>query len=99
MSRAAIRFGLAAVAETREARRWYGKESASAAEGFVAELQRSLELISEAPLRWPAYEADTRRLVMRRYPYAVIYRVMDLTIQVVAVAHTSRRPGYWSNRR
>jgi plasmid stabilization system protein ParE len=99
MPRSAIRLGLAAVAEAREARRWYGRDSAVAAEGFVAELDRSLELIAEAPLRWPAYEAGTHRLVMRRYPYAVIYRLQGGAIQVVAIAHTRRRPGYWTGRR
>jgi hypothetical protein len=35
------------------------------------------------------------KFIFRRFSYAVIYRVVDVTIQVVAVAHGRRRPGYW----
>jgi toxin ParE1/3/4 len=41
----------------------------------------------------------TRKYLLRRFPYAVIYRVTDEAIEVVAVAHGRRRPGYWKTRR
>jgi hypothetical protein len=40
----------------------------------------------------------TRRYLLKRYPYAVIYRELDDLIWVVAVAHGKRRPGYWKSR-
>jgi hypothetical protein len=33
------------------------------------------------------------------FPYKVAYRIRDHDIHIVAIAHTSRRPGYWKNRR
>jgi len=31
---------------------------------------------------------------LRRFPYFIVYREVDETIEVIAMAHTSRRPGY-----
>ena len=43
-----------------------------------------------------AYE--TRRFVVKRFPYLVyVARVGDRR-EVVAIAHASRRPGYWRDR-
>jgi plasmid stabilization system protein ParE len=39
-----------------------------------------------------------RRLLVPRFPYGLLYRVEDERIFIVAVAHFSRRPGYWRSR-
>jgi len=36
-------------------------------------------------------------LVLRRFPFGVVYRVLAGEIQVVAVAHHRRKPGYWAD--
>jgi plasmid stabilization system protein ParE len=38
------------------------------------------------------------RVLTNRFPYAVIYVERDEDVFIVAVAHTSQRPGYWKNR-
>jgi hypothetical protein len=43
-------------------------------------------------------ERGTKRLPLRRFPYTVVYREMESEIQIVAFAHTSRKPGYWFSR-
>lgn len=91
----AVRFDPSALAEAEEAVRWYAQRSPAARSGFVAELDRAIALITEAPLRWPSYEAGTRRLVLRQFPFAIVYRVLVESVVIVAIAHTSRRPGYW----
>jgi toxin ParE1/3/4 len=40
-----------------------------------------------------------RRMRVARFPYMIAYRVREHDIYVVAIAHTSRRPGYWKDRR
>ena len=87
-----------AIAEARAAFRWYYDRSETAAEAFLAELDRAIELISEAPMRWPAYLHHTRRFLLRRFPFVVVYREVGETIQVIAVAHGRRKPGYWKDR-
>jgi plasmid stabilization system protein ParE len=90
---------------TRQARReiddafaWYFERSPQAAETFVAEATNAFALIASAPAVWPEFEAGTRRYVLRRFPYSILYRETQSGIQVVAVAHHKRRPKYWTNR-
>jgi plasmid stabilization system protein ParE len=84
--------------EAEEAARWYAQRSASAAVGFSDALAVAIWQIQEAPYRWPPHHHGTRRILLRRYPFGVIYRVDDARIVIIAVAHTSRRPGYWRER-
>src|SRR5882762_4975331 len=56
---------------------------------------RSPIIIAEAPRRWPAGVHGTRRFLLHRFPFAVAYRELRSIIQVLAVAHARRRPGYW----
>ncbi len=77
---------------------WCLERSGRAAEGFLRELERGLVLIAEHPKIWPSYEAGTRRYILRRYPYSIIYREEAGRIVVTAVAHHRRRPLYWVER-
>jgi len=40
----------------------------------------------------------TRRFVLQQFPYAIVYRETVPTIQVLAVAHGRRKPGFWKKR-
>ena len=87
-----------AVAEARAAREWYEERSAVAASRFVVELEHALERINDSPESWPPYLHGTRRYLLRHYPYQVVYRVAGDRVQVIAIAHARRRPGYWRYR-
>jgi toxin ParE1/3/4 len=87
-----------AVAEAQAARQWYESRSEVAARAFVAELDAGIDCIRSSPELYPPYLHGTRRYLLRRFPYLVVYRVIRGTIQVVAVAHGRRRPGYWRSR-
>ena len=69
-----------------------------AAEAFMSELDTGVQKISEFPEIRSYYVGNTRRYFFRHFPFAIIYRVHDETVQVVAVAHGRRKPGYWKNR-
>jgi toxin ParE2 len=85
-----------AEAEARAAFLWYLARNAQAAERFQSAVEECIDAIAEAPERFPELEPGVRRrLVFHRFPYAVLYRVLDDEVQVVAVAHLRRRPGYW----
>ena len=43
-------------------------------------------------------ESGTRRILLDRFPFTIDYRVTSNTLNIVAVAHQKRRPGYWSWR-
>ena len=94
-----IDFHPAAVREARKAYRWYGRRSAAAANRFQAALQAALDQIAQTPDRWPAYLHGTRYRLLRRFPFIVVFRQLVDGLQVVAVAHARRRPGYWKRRK
>ena len=63
------------------------------------ELDRAIGAIHEAPGRWRIHEGGTRRFAMRRFPFVVVYKELDVGgLVVLAVAHGRRRPGYWRDR-
>lgn len=87
-----------AVIEAAAANAWYAERSARAAAGFEAELDAAEMAIRELPNAWPPYDHGTRRYLMRRYPFGVVYRIERARILIVAIAHGNRRPGYWRER-
>lgn len=93
-----VSFHPVAIAEARAAHAWYAKRSAAAAAAFLAEIDHAVELIAASPERWPVYRFGTQRLLMRRFPFALVYRRAGGSALVLAIAHTRRRPGYWHAR-
>lgn len=87
-----------AVREAEEARDWYAERSPLAAHAFLLSLSRAVEAVAEAPTRWPRANHDCRRYTFpNQFPFTLIYRGTD-PLEIVAVAHQKRRPGYWTNR-
>jgi len=99
MSVPILRIHNAAAKEVSDAKAWYLRRSIKAARGFADELRRVLNRILDQPLMGPHYLKGSRRVQLHRYPYLVVYKVHGEVIRIYAVAHTSRRPGYWANRR
>ena len=93
-----VEFHPAAAEEAETTRQWYAERSLVAARAFLTELMHAVEQVAEAPERWPNYEHDTRRYVFPRFPFSLIYRVAGDKIQIIAVAHAKRKPGYWKQR-
>src|SRR5690348_7894247 len=87
-----------AVTEARQAYRWYLRRSRSAARRFQAALEAALMQIAQSPDRWPTYLLGTHYRLLRRFPFILVYRQVAGRLQVVAVAHAKRRPGYWKRR-
>ncbi len=77
---------------------WYAEQSLRAAANFVAELEVAWERIAEGPARWPKGACDTRRYLLKRFPYHVVYRVVGDDVVVIAVASGKRGPGFWLRR-
>jgi plasmid stabilization system protein ParE len=98
MARGNVRVLPAAAEDAREAWTSYHDRNPEAADAFLEEYARALERIEHAPLRAPTHLHGTRRMLMRRFPYSVIYRAKDGRIDIIAVAHQRRRIDYWWQR-
>jgi plasmid stabilization system protein ParE len=65
---------------------------------FAKEVYAAIARINQFPEAWSPMSKNTRRCLVNRFPYGVIYRVKSGHIQVIAVADLRRRPGYWRSR-
>ena len=71
---------------------------------LLAEVDRWLDVLQETPVTWPLWpdaprtNPPIRRVLLRRFPFAIAYQVHDDRIVLLAIAHTSRRPFYWAER-
>ena len=88
-----------AALDLRLAARWYDERRHGLGAELVLAIDAAIARIIEAPRRWPLFASDTRRCILRRFPYNVIYRVDADSIHILAIAHHNRRPVYWGPRR
>ncbi len=87
-----------AAEDAADAYSWYLRQSAEAAERFQADVRSAIERAAVGPQRYPRHLGGTRRVLLHDFPFAVVFRESADSILVVAVAHASRRPGYWLDR-
>jgi toxin ParE1/3/4 len=66
---------------------------------FLAEFRQSANSLLQHPGLGALWRKGRRRLLMKRFPYSLIYIISGDEIRILAVAHYSRKPEYWRNRR
>lgn len=86
--------------ELGDAAEYYQREaSQQIAEAFIDTYLRTLVSIIDNPRRAPLNSHGLRSCHFERFPYTVIYEEDDdLGLQIYAVAHQRRAPGYWEGR-
>ena len=82
MSAKPIEYHQEAIADVTEAVAWYRQRNPKLASDFIEELNRAATSIREAPERWPAGQRDTRRFLLWRFPFAVIYSEQESAITI-----------------
>lgn len=86
--------------ELAEAAGWYESKRPGLGVELIAAVDSAFDEIREAPLASPLWRTDCpfRAKLLSRFPYVVFFRSDGTMVEVVAVAHAKRRPGYWSKR-
>lgn len=87
-----------ALAEMAEAARFYENRAPGLGRQFVEEVVVVIRSAVENPEAGTTEEPPYRRMLCRRFPFAVVYRWTDDELRILAVAHQRRRPGYWKER-
>ena len=95
-----IRTSEPASEEFSEAVRWYETRRVGLGGEFFDAVSVTTSLIEANPEVGTTISADgqTRRALVARFPYQVVYRLRPTEIVIAAIAHLKRRPGYWKNR-
>lgn len=84
--------------DLEEARSWYEDRALHLGNEFLAEVERAVAAIQRSPEAWPAYMNGMHRFLVHRFPFAILYRYDDIKIQIIALMHQRRKPGYWKKR-
>ena len=87
-----------ALDEADQAAEFYRSQQAGLEIRFLDALNDAITRIRSHPERYRRIAGNIRKCRLPRFPYGVIYRVGDQRIEVIAVMHLRKRPGYWTYR-
>jgi toxin ParE1/3/4 len=82
MSAKSVEYHEGAIADVKSAVAWYRQRSPQAALDFVEELQRAADTIRESPERWPQARNNTRRFLLWRFPFSIIYSEHESVVTI-----------------
>ena len=83
--------------ELNEAARCYDLENPGLGSSFLKEVDPCLQSIEDHPEAGVILRGSVRRL-LRRFPYALLYKIKPSSIRILAVMNLKRRPTYWAGR-
>ena len=92
------RFLSAAEKEFADAGIFYETERAGLGDEFVKTIQAAIHRLEQIPEIGRPINSHYRSVLVLRFPFRIIYRILDSEIVIVAVAHQRRRPNYWRER-
>lgn len=93
-----VRFLAPARTEFRRAVEYYEAQRPGLGAAFREEVYSAVERIEKMPDAWRPLSKNTRRHRIQKFPYGVIYAVVQGEIVIVAIAHAHREPEYWQSR-
>ena len=92
----AIEYTAEARQDLLQALSYYEDDQEGLASDFYKEVVSAEQSIRELPEFWHQFSENYRRKHLKRYPFSLVYRITTHCIVIVAVAHSSRAPNYWT---
>ena len=93
-----VRFHQAAELEMIEAASYYESQQEGLGSRFLVCIQDAINRIQLNPEIFPKVEGDVHRCLTSTFQFGVFFRIKTEEMQIVAVTHLRREPGYWRNR-
>ena len=84
--------------EFAEAVDYYNDQSKGLGFEFAAEVKHTLERIIEFPNAWSPLSRRSRRCLLNRFPFGIIYQIRPDNILIVALMNLQREPNSWKKR-
>lgn len=87
--------------EIRSSVRYYEDERPGLGDRLLAEIDAAIALIAAHPAIGESVRrvrGKVRRFPLNHFPFLLVYREHPEYLEIVALAHTSRKPGYWRTR-
>ncbi len=93
-----VQFHPDATIELIEAAHFYEERQQGLGDRLLDAVEEAIAFIRRHPTIWRPDEQGRRKYRVRRFPFLIIYKIKNNSIYILAIAHTSRRPGYWKKR-
>jgi plasmid stabilization system protein ParE len=81
-----------------EAYDWYENQSPGLSDEFNDEVKAAIDYARKFPTSQPIRYKNTRRVLVKRFPYVVVYRVLNNRLEVVLVYRGNRDPEWWQKQ-
>jgi len=94
-----ISFHPEAAEEFEAAVDWYEERESGLGLDFAVEIHATIHRASAMPDAWTRLSDNVCRVLVKRFPYGVLYEQRGTSLLVLAVMHLRRKPGYWTTRR
>ncbi len=93
-----VEYHPSALEELIQTAEYYESKVVGLGQRFLDEIELCVVDMAEAPERWPYFLLNTRRRLLDRFPYMLVYLDEIDRIYILATMHQKRRPGYWKKR-
>lgn len=87
-----------AEAEFDDAVAFYEEHAEGLGLDFAVEIREAINRAITMPLAWVQIGEGVRRVLVHRFPFAVLYSENDESVFILAVMHLRREPDYWTHR-
>lgn len=84
--------------ELLEAANWYSQQAVGLDYEFIRCIDEATARIGRAPLTFPVVHRGRRRIIVKRFPYSIIFDVMEDEVLIYAIFNFSRNPKRWKLR-
>ena len=84
--------------EFLESARYYESQKSGLGHRYVDAVRDAITRVRSRPQLYREIEQDVRQCRTPRFPFGIIYRFTDEQIEILAVMHLHRKPGYWKDR-
>jgi plasmid stabilization system protein ParE len=84
--------------EMVRAARWYENQRSGLGKDFLDEVEAAVARVRADPSTYAQIAKGIRQHLVHRFPYAVLYRLEEDRVYILAVMHLHRDPEYWQDR-
>jgi plasmid stabilization system protein ParE len=94
-----LSFRKQARAELLDARAWYDASAPGLGLDFARAVDAALERVQRMPEAFPVLSGSVRQVVLRRFPYSILFAYENQEVVVLVVHHHRKKPTRWNRRR
>jgi toxin ParE1/3/4 len=81
-----------AIETAQQAYNWYEEQQNGLGEIFIKEIENCLDKIETWPISYAKVKSNFRQIIVRTFPYVIVFEINGNEVIVYTIFHTSRSP-------